>query len=353
MKIVLKKRIQKLLSLFPGDAILITSPKNRYYFSGFTGTEANLLLTNDAYYIFTDSRYHIQAKNEAKDFTLIDTAKTSAADFIREEGYRLVGFEEDTVSVEKFRTLSQKVPDAEWEGVSPLICSIRKIKDETEVAAITRAAEIADRAFSLLLPNIKPGKTEQELALELEFTMRKMGASGLSFDTIFASGVRSAMPHGVASDKKIEYGDFVTVDFGCVFHGYCSDMTRTVVVGKANEKQKEIYDIVLSAQTAALAAIRPGAVCKDIDAIARGIITDAGYGAKFGHGLGHSLGLDIHELPSFSPRCEETLAAGMLMTDEPGIYIEGFGGVRIEDLVLVTEDGCQILSHTTKELIEL
>ena len=183
--------------------------------------------------------------------------------------------------------------------------------------------------------------------------MRKQGASGLSFDTIAASGVRSAMPHGLVSEKVIESGDFLTLDFGCVYNGYCSDMTRTVAVGKASEKQREIYSIVLNAQESAIAAIQPGKACNEIDAVARNIIRDAGYGDNFGHGLGHSVGIEIHENPSFSPGCTEIIKPGHVITVEPGIYIENFGGVRIEDLVVITEDGIINTTSSPKMLIEL
>jgi Xaa-Pro aminopeptidase len=187
--------------------------------------------------------------------------------------------------------------------------------------------------------------------LELEFFMKRRGATALSFETIAASGKRSAMPHGAASDKVIEKGDFLTLDFGCVFEGYCSDMTRTVAVGSVNDTQREIYDVVLKAQLAAIEAVRPGVKCCDVDAVARKIITDAGYGENFGHGLGHSVGIEIHEMPSFSSKCEEHTKVGHVITVEPGIYIEDFGGVRIEDLIVVTEDGSRNLTTSPKELI--
>ncbi len=346
-------RIKNILKAFSGDSVLITDPKNRYYFSGFTGTDAALLLTRDENFIFTDSRYHIQAKQQAKDFTLIDSAKTSPSDLINQKKLSYIGFEEETMTVRAYDSMSKKLERATLEGVSALIKDIRKIKDDTEIGYIRHAAGIADKAFSYILGEIKPGLTEKELALKLEFFMRDRGAEGLSFDTIFASGVRSAMPHGVASYKKIENGDLVTIDFGCLYKGYASDMTRTVVLGSANEKQKEIYNIVLDAHNAALAAVRPGAKAKDIDSLARGIIERAGYGDNFGHSLGHSLGLDVHEFPSLSPKSEEILMPRMFVTDEPGIYIDGFGGVRIEDLLLVTDDGCDDLTTSDKNLIIL
>lgn len=353
MNFVSIKRVKRLLADFEGDAVIISESKNRYYYSGFTGTEATLLLTSDESYIFTDSRYHIQAKEQAEDFTLVDSAKNSVADFINEKKLAHVGFEEETTSVRAYNSLTQKLEKCTVKGINQLIKNQRKIKDEQEIEYIKKAAEIADSAFLYILDEIKPEKTEKELALMLEFYMRKNGADGLSFDTIFASGLRSAMPHGVASDKKIEKGDLVTIDFGCTYKGYCSDMTRTIAVGSISDERRKIYEIVLKAQLAAKDAIRQGALASEIDSIARGIISEAGYGKNFGHGLGHSLGLDIHEFPSLSPKSEETLASGMLITDEPGIYVEGLGGVRIEDLLLVTDDGCDNLTSSPKELIIL
>ena len=208
-------------------------------------------------------------------------------------------------------------------------------------------------AFEYILGRIKEGVTEREIALDLEFFMKKQGATALSFDTISASGIRSAMPHGIATDKKIENGDFLTLDFGCVFEGYCSDMTRTVVVGKANDKQKEIYNTVLKAQTTAIDAIKAGMKCSEVDGVARKIITAAGYGENFGHSLGHSVGIEIHENPSFSPKSNAVVQNGNVITVEPGIYIDGFGGVRIEDLIVVQNGKAVNLTSSPKELIEI
>ena len=195
--------------------------------------------------------------------------------------------------------------------------------------------------------------TEKQVAAHIEFYMRDAGAEGTSFDTIAASGIHSSMPHAVPTDKVLEEGDFLTMDFGCLVNGYCSDMTRTIVYGRADEKQKEIYDVVLQAQMAALHAIKPGMTGKEVDAIARDVIKEAGYGDCFGHSLGHSVGLEIHETPCFSPREESVIELGMVITVEPGIYVEGFGGVRIEDVVVITENGCENITHSPKERMEI
>lgn len=234
-----------------------------------------------------------------------------------------------------------------------MIEKIRLFKDDEEIEEIQKAQDIADKVFSELLDFIKPGKTEREVHHYMLERMRAHGASGESFDAIIASGVRGALPHGVASDKVIEKGELLTLDFGCIYNMYCSDMTRTIAVGEISDKQREIYEVVLEAQKRALAAIKPGVRTADIDAIARDYITEKGYGENFGHGLGHGVGLEVHEAPRLSPKSDEVLEEGMVITDEPGIYIEGFGGVRIEDIILVTEDSHRVLSKSTKELITL
>ncbi len=347
------KRLKKLVEVIPANATLILSPENLYYFSGFTGGEGMLYIDKSKLLLFTDSRYTIQAQDEAPDFEVIDTAKTSVSEFLKSQGDKAYGFEDDYVTFSKFASLKRIAPKSVFSPVSSHIDKIRMIKDEQEISQIKAAAKIADSAYSYILDKICIGKTEREIALELEFFMKSHGAESLSFETIVASGVRSALPHGVATDKVIESGDFVTLDFGCKYHGYCSDMTRTVVVGKATDKQKEIYDIVLSAQKYALGTIRAGELAKAVDDAARGLIENAGYGKNFGHGLGHSLGLKVHESPSCSPKSADILTENMLMTVEPGIYIENFGGVRIEDLVLVTKEGHENLTTSKKELIEL
>lgn len=347
--------IQKLLLSSNAEAVIITSPENIYYFSGFKSPDATLLLTSSDCFIFTDSRYFIQAGIESPLFTLCDVSLDSPSAKIKEEGYKVIGFEEDYVTYSSYRRLCEELSaeNVELIGVSRVIARERQIKTEREIEYIKKAARIADSAFSFILDKIEPGKSEKDIALMLDYYMLKSGADAIAFDTICASGVRSAMPHGVASDKIIERGDFVTLDFGCKYEGYCSDMTRTVVCGKATNEQKKIYNTVLAAQKAAIAEIKPNVDNAYLDKVARDIIEEAGYGKNFGHALGHSLGLNVHESPALSKRSNDKLKSGVLMTVEPGIYIENFGGVRIEDLLLVTYNGHINLTTSEKELIEL
>lgn len=346
-----EKRIDKIFKSLPVDALLITDGPEVYYLSGFRGDDTTLVITKNERFIITDSRYFIQAKNEAPSFTLVDITKERPYDILKKINVKKIGILEKSMSVSLFGLYSQKLSGCEFVPACDAIEKVRMIKDEGEISKIRTAAKIADRGFSYILNHIKAGVSEKELALMLEFFMRKEGAEELAFETVCASGVRSAMPHGAASDKLISDGDFLTLDFGCRFDGYVCDMTRTVVVGSASDKQREIYDIVLSAQLAALDAIFPGKSTKEIDKISRDYITQKGYGECFGHGLGHSLGLCVHEAPSLSPRSDAVLLPGMLMTVEPGIYVENYGGVRIEDLVVIKDDGYENLTSSKKELI--
>jgi len=348
------QRLEKLRSLMGENTTsLISSKANIFYYSGFTSEDARLLITPDKQYIITDSRYTIQAHQQAPEFEIIDISVGYKNIFEKVKSFD-IAIEEDNINLREF----DKIRDIISVGQNILkkqsqISAPRKIKSEMEIKNIAEAERIGDEAFGYILNKIRPGMSEAEIALELEFFMRKCGASSLSFETISASGKRSAMPHGTASDKLIESGDFLTLDFGCVFEGYCSDMTRTVVVGKASDWQKEIYNVVLKAQLAALETLSAGMKCNEIDKVARDIIAKAGYKENFGHGLGHSVGIEIHEMPSLSPKCDEAIKSGHIFTVEPGIYIENKGGVRIEDLVAVTDNGVINLTNSPKELLEL
>lgn len=335
------------------DALMFYKPVNRYYVSGFTGTTGTVLITQTDQFFLTDFRYIAQAKTQCPDFTVVQTSQAEPIyGKINEHVTGRLGFEDDFMTVESYGLFSTKL-EAELVPMKRLVEELRLYKDETEIELMQQAQSIADEAFTYILDFIRPGVSEISVANELIRFMKAKGAERESFDIIVASGVRGALPHGVASEKLIEAGDLVTLDFGCVYQGYCSDMTRTVAVGPLNDKQREIYDIVLRAQEAALAAVKPGITGAELDAIARDIITEAGYGEQFGHGLGHGVGLEVHEGPSISRIGTQPIEAGMIITDEPGIYVDGFGGVRIEDIILVTKEGKRVLSTSPKHLIEL
>lgn len=339
-------------------AALVTEPLNVSYLSGFTGSTAALLVTGDRAVFITDSRYSQQAATECPYFEIVTTAAGKSYDeTIGEELSRLrpgrIAFEADDVTVWRLRELEKQAGDTTLEPVGDLVRPLRMKKDGVEIAAIRQACALVDAAFDEMLPSIRPGRSELEIAIELEFILRRAGSGPLPFEMIVASGWRSSLPHGRASSRVIQSGDLCTLDFGASVSGYASDITRTVVAGAASDRQREIYEIVSRALQAGKDAIRPGATGREVDETARAIIRDAGFGSNFGHGLGHGLGLHVHDHPGFSSRSDVTLEAGMVLTVEPGIYIDGWGGVRIEDDVLVTEQGVEVLTHCRRDLIEL
>ncbi|MBP2016670.1 Xaa-Pro aminopeptidase [Symbiobacterium terraclitae] len=339
------------------DGLLVAKPENRAYLSGFTGSAGVLLITADRAVLVTDFRYTEQAAAQAPAFEVVKPESTNQALLARlvdETGIRRIGYEGDHLTVDDHQSYRQAVSGCEWVSVTGLVEALRMIKDEIEIALMRRAAAIADEAFAQILPLIKPGVTERDLGLELEYRMRKLGAEGVAFETIVASGVRSSLPHGHPTDKVIASGDLVTFDFGALYQGYCSDMTRTVMVGEPTDKQREIYGIVLEAQKRGVAACRPGITGKELDDVCRSYIAERGYGEHFGHGTGHGVGRFIHEGPRVSQRGGDVvLKPGMVITVEPGIYLPGWGGVRIEDMLLVTESGAEPFTHTPKELLIL
>lgn len=337
------------------DSFLITSPYNLRYLTNFTGTTGLAVITLEKAFFITDFRYTEQAAAQAQGFEIIKNVGPifeEVADLVQKEGLRELGFEETTVSFLEYSVL-EEIIDAQLIPISGMIEELREIKDEEEIAIIEKACSIADLAYDHILKMIQPGMTEIEVANQLDFYMRSLGASGVSFETIVASGLRSAMPHGVASKKIIEQGDLITIDFGCYYEGYVSDMTRTFAIGDPGEQLKEIYQIVLETQLAVLEVAKPGVTGKQLDAVARDYITKHGYGEAFGHSTGHGIGLEIHEGPNVSVRAEKQFVPGNIITDEPGIYLPGIGGVRIEDDLLITSDGNRVLTHSPKELIIL
>lgn len=338
------------------DGLVVTKYVNLHYFSGFRGDDTTLVVTKDHALLITDSRYVEQAEAEAPLFCVVEQKEgllKKTAEEITKLGCQNVGFEGNALRYDDYRMLAKHLSGIRFD-TSIHLDELRQVKDEEELALIRKACAIADAAYRDIITFIRPGMTELAVAARLERIMREEGAEKTSFDTIVASGLRGSMPHGTATDKIIERGDFVTMDYGAKYKGYCSDMTRTICVGKASERQKQVYDVVLHAQEAALAAIAPGKSGKEIDAVARRCLEAHDLAQYFGHGLGHSLGLEIHEEPRLSrfSKCEHLLP-GMLVTDEPGVYIPSWGGLRIEDTVLVTKKGNERLTKSSKAFVEI
>jgi Xaa-Pro aminopeptidase len=352
-----------LRALLPGsnvDALLVTNLVNIRYLTGFTGSNAALLVSAEgdpASRFCTDGRYTTQAACEVPDLeTVIDRGSALAiARRSGEWGVRALGFESDHVTVDAHAALDKAAEGVTLHPTPGLVQRLRVVKDETEVAALLAACAAADAALAELLATggLAPGRTEREVALDLENGMRRHGAVGPSFETIVAAGAHSAIPHHRPTDTPLRRGDLVKMDFGALVDGYHSDMTRTVVLGPAAGWQRELYELVASAQRAGCAALAPGADVVDVDAAARSVIADAGHGDEFVHGLGHGVGLQIHEAPALSKLASGALAAGMVVTVEPGVYLEGRGGVRIEDTLVVRDGGPELLTRTTKDLIEV
>ncbi|WOV88874.1 Xaa-Pro peptidase family protein [Sporosarcina oncorhynchi] len=337
------------------DALLVTNSYNRRYITGFTGSAGVAIISaTDAVFI-TDFRYTEQAAVQVKDFRIVKHEKTiieEVAAQVKDMGVKTLGFEKDDLSYGMFEMYDGKV-DAELKPVSGLIEKLRLVKSEDEIEVLQQAAKIADDAFAHICTFIKAGVTELQVSNELEMFMRNQGATSSSFDIIVASGERGALPHGVASDKVIQTGELVTLDFGALYNGYISDITRTVAVGEVSEKLKEIYEVTRFAQELALEKIKPGMTGIEADAIARDHIKSKGYGEAFGHSTGHGIGLEVHEGPALSFRSETKLEPNMAVTVEPGIYLPGIGGVRIEDDIIITEAGNYRLTQSPKELIIL
>ncbi len=348
---------EKLIASFPEniDALIVTHEKNQRYLTGFDFTDGYVIVTREKSALFTDFRYIEAANAEVdRDYTvyMFEKGNTSAlmSTFLKENHAKRVGFESATLPFDSRETLSRLLPEAELIPAGGLIEKLRVYKTPDEVENMIRAQRIAEAAFEHILGYISPDVTETDVALELEFFMRKSGAEAISFPTISVSGSASSMPHGVPRNIKLEKG-FLTMDFGAVYRGYCSDMTRTVVIGKADEDIKKVYNTVLKAQTESLAAYRAGITGGEADKVARDIIYAAGYEGCFGHSLGHGVGMDVHE----SPRVygADLLETGHVITCEPGIYIPGKYGCRIEDMVYLSENGAINLTNCPKELIEI
>ena len=336
------------------DALLVTGQNNIYYLTDFWGTNATVFITKNRRLFLTDSRYTLIAKQSVHGFDIIESKDPlkDIVKFVEADNLEIIGFD-NQVSFAYYQGLQAIFEGYTLSPQSNFMEELRMIKDEKELATIRKACSISDRAFTDVLDFIKPGQTtELQVANFLDFRMREYGASGISFESIIASGYRSAMPHGVASDKVIQSGETLTMDFGCYYNHYVSDMTRTIHIGDTTDEEREIYDIVLRSNQALIDVAKAGMTRRDYDKVARDVIVEAGYGDHFTHGIGHGIGLDIHEIPYFG-NSDETIEAGMVLTDEPGIYLADKYGVRIEDDIIITENGCELITLAPKELIVL
>ena len=354
------KKTDKLFELAKVDAALVISEKNRLYFTGFASTFGYLVLMRNNKNIFiTDPRYYEMAQSLEKDGVSVVqisngvSATDTLVDIFKKYGVKTVGYEDTELTVSEHITLSEDLGEFRLVPVGKDINYVRSFKTDTEIEYIKKAQSITDFAFSKILKIIKPGVTEREIAIELEYIMARNGAEGLSFDTIIASGVNSSKPHAHPTDKVIQLGDPVTMDFGARYHGYCSDMTRTVFVGEPSEELRKIYNVVLLAQKMGINNAYCGMTGKELDSFCREYIKSNGYEQYFTHGTGHSLGIDIHEIPTANARSTDTLTAKQFITCEPGIYIPGVGGVRIEDLLLIEQDSVIDLTTSDKNIIIL
>lgn len=355
---MIKQRIENVKYwLEKGEAALVTGDANRLYLTGFNSSAGAVLITNKNAYFLVDFRYFEAAKSavDSCEVLLTNRALEQIAGLCIKHKINKIKIESDCVSVsalQRYKKAFEGIEVLSDNRLSEKLSTMRSVKSKRELSLIRSAQELTDSTFSYILQRISENRTEREVMLDMEFYMRRLGSEGVAFDFIVVSGKNSSLPHGVPTDKKIEKGDFVTMDFGAVFGGYRSDMTRTVAVSNITDEQRRVYDTVLNAQNAALDGIRSGVACRDIDKIARDLI-EADFKGCFGHGLGHSVGIEIHESPCFNTVCETTLREGMVLTVEPGIYLENKFGVRIEDMIVVTSNGYENLTHSNKNLIIL
>ncbi len=340
------------------EAIIISSPENRRYFTGFPSSDGYLVVTKNDAVFFTDSRYIEAAQKSVKNCRAQKLTRVSneIKDYIREKNIIKIYTERNRVTVSDydfFKTIFSPCKVTASKKLEKETDNIRRAKSDEEKECILTAQKIAENAFEHILTFIKPGVTEKQIALELDFYMLSHGAEAVSFETIAVTGAKSSMPHGVPDETVVKNGDFITMDFGAVYKGYHSDMTRTVAVGEVTEEQKTVYETVLKAQKNALSVLKKGLPCSEADKAARDIIDNAGYGDYFGHSTGHGVGVEIHENPTLAPKSTDILEIGDVVTVEPGIYLPGKFGVRIEDMALITENGYENLTSSPKELIIL
>ena len=356
---MLRKRIEKIQEILENnEAAIISDDSNRLYFTGFQSSAGTVVITKNNAWFFIDFRYIEKAKSSVSHINIVLANRLipQIKELFEKENIKEVLIETNKVSLDFYGTLKENLEGINvsiQKRLSQRIFQLRSIKSEDEIELIKKAQNLTDSTFDYILNHIESGKTEKEIMLLMEFYIRKMGSEGVSFDFVVVSGKNSSLPHGVPTDKPINDGDFITMDFGAVVSGYRSDMTRTVALKYVSDKQRKVYDTVLLAQEKALEVIKPNVKCVSVDKVARDLIYNAGYDGCFGHGLGHSVGIDIHENPSFNTRDETKLQKGMVLTVEPGIYLENEFGVRIEDMVYITEDSYQNITQSPKELIIL
>ncbi len=341
----------------PGEAVLLHKPSNMFYVSGYTG-EGLVLLTAETKAIITDFRYTEQAEKQAPGYRVAMTTKDcdheqTALKLMREQQVAKVYYEDDFITVKDFRKMEKVMEGLAFVPVDGVPEKLREIKDAAEIDALARACKITNEAFSYIVGVIREGMTEREIARELENYMLTHGAQATAFNTIVASGENGSLPHAIPGERKVRKGDMITMDFGAKVDGYCADMTRTVALGEPGEKMRHVYGVVFEAQRMAQEALAAGKVCREIDAVARDYIASQGFGDHFGHGLGHAVGIDIHESPRLSMLCTDLTRENQVLTVEPGVYLPGVGGVRIENSCVVTADGCYSLTTAPKELIIL
>lgn len=351
------KKIQNEIVSHGLQALLLTDELDRLYASGFHTSDGAVIVFPDKAYFITDSRYIEAAKAAVKDADVLmcsnENSKTDILkSLISENGVVKLGAQDESLSYSEYLRY-ENVLGVEFVPAQDICAALRRVKERYEVDSITAAQRISEKALDYVLGFIKPGLTEKEVAAELEYRMSKAGAEGLAFETICVAGANSSKPHGVPGSYKLQKGDFITMDFGCKINGYCSDMTRTVALGGITDEMRRVYDTVLEAQLAGISAFKAGIIGREVDLAARRVIESAGYGENFGHGFGHSVGLYIHESPNANLREDSPLPAGAVVTAEPGIYLPGEFGVRIEDMVLVKDGGCEVLTKAPKNLIIL
>lgn len=342
------------------DAVLITSSINRRYFTKFDSSDGVLLITKESSYLLVDFRYIEAARKQISDIEVIlfESLSDSLGQILKRNGIKSVAFESEFLTLKESTLFEGALKEF---GVNSIfndkldrcINGMRIIKSDEEITLIKKAQKISELSLSKVIDNLKPGMAEREIALEIEFLMRKQGAEAVAFDLIVVSGKNSSLPHGVPGDKKISYGDLITFDIGAKYNGYNSDMTRTICLGKADEEQKKVYYTVLEAQKRAIDMVCAGISCSKIDLCARDYIYEAGYKGYFGHATGHGVGTQIHEAPSVSSLSSTILKPNMVITIEPGIYLKNKFGVRIEDMVVVKKNGCENITQMAKNLIEL